>query len=82
MILDKDTNLTIQFTLDELKNLIEVYAITTHESETTHRLKNDFDKIMIKAQKELKDKQQTQKKSPDEEVRHWVANPTSAEHVK
>ena len=82
MILDDENKLTIRFSLDELKNLIEVYAVTTHEGEETYKLKDDFDKIMMKAQKELDDKQKTEKKSPDEEVRHWVANPTSAEHVK
>ena len=70
----------IWFTFDELKDLIEVYSITTQDNEITKKLKNDLDNIMVKVQKSIDE--ENEKNSPDEEMKILSVNPTSVEHIK
>jgi hypothetical protein len=58
-------NVKIWFTFDELKDLIEVYSITVHESEITKKLKNDLDNIMVKVQKTIDE--ENEKEMPNKE---------------
>ena len=74
-------NVKIMFTFNELKNLIEVYSITTHESDITKKIKTDLDNIMVKVQGAI-DKEEAKKRPPDEEIKLVSANPTSVEHIK
>ena len=73
-------NVKILFTFDELKDLIEVYSVTTRESEITKKLKNDLDNIMLKVQETIDEEHE--KEIPNEKIKTISANPTSVEHKK
>ena len=67
MILNSENDIRIKFSFDELKKIIEVFSITTYDDETTRKLKDDLQNIMLRAQKEFDEKKEKTKTIPTEE---------------
>ena len=72
----------IKFSLEELELMIEVLARTPHDNTLENKLREDLRGIRkdvedkkIKAEKDAESK-------PDESIKVFTPNPTSAEHIK
>lgn len=74
--------ITIKFSLEELELMIEVLARTPHDNTLENSLRKDLRVIRKDVEYKKTKAEQELEARPDESIKEFSANPTSAEHIK
>ncbi len=74
--------ITFKFRLEELENMIEVYARQPMKDELEEGIRRDLRNIRMNIEKRIDIEKEAAKVRPKEEDKVVAANPTSVEHIK